>query len=459
MTKGALLLIGAAIAFCAGATETRADDRTTTSDAISERSRGRVLMVIENDGAPEDRRVWDESRTLTAAGWNVTVICPQTREGDQAAQETIDGIEIHRYPLRPAETTLGYFREYGQALWRTWRLVNRLQRERPFDVVHLANPPDFMYLATRGRGASGALMVFDQHDLMPELFRSRFGRAGLGYRVLRWIESRALHRADVVISTNESYRRIAVERGVAPDDVFVVRNGPDIDRFVPVEPDPSLRQGRRHLIAYLGVMGPQDGIDHALEALAALRRMRPDDWQAVFIGNGEVLEQMKQLAADLGLADLVDFAGWRGDNDIRRILSSADVCIAPDPPSPLNDVSTMVKIPEYMAIGRAIASYDLPETRISAGGAAAYAASPDPESLGRCVHELLEDPERRRTMGKEGRRRVEALSWQRSSRELLAAYNHAVGSAAGLRPASNEVRASGRVAVSGPADRPGDDLR
>ena len=248
-----------------------------------------------------------------------------------------------------------------------------------------------------------------------------------------------------MISTNESYRRIAVERGVAPDDVFVVRNGPDIDRFVPVEPDPSLRQGRRHLIAYLGVMGPQDGIDHALEALAALRRMRPDDWQAVFIGNGEVLEQMKQLAADLGLADVVEFAGWRGDNDIRRILSSADVCIAPDPPSPLNDVSTMVKIPEYMAIGRAIASYDLPETRISAGGAAAYAASPDPESLGRCVHELLEDPQRRQTMGEEGRRRVKELSWQRSSRELLAAYDHAVESVGRL--AAGEQRGAAHQAV------------
>ena len=416
-------------------------------------------MVIENDGAPEDRRVWNESRTLSAAGWDVVVVCPQTRDASQAATEVIEGIEIHRYPLRPAETTLGYFREYGQALWRTWRLVRRLQREQPFDVVHLANPPDFLYLAVRGPRARGARLVFDHHDLMPELFRSRFGRAGLGYRVLRAIERRALRAADVVISTNESYRRIAIERGVAPGDVFVVRNGPDLDRFVPVEPDPSLRRGRRHLIAYLGVMGPQDGIDHALAALAALRRMRPDDWHAVFIGNGEVLEQMEQLAAELGLADVVEFAGWRGDDDIRRILSTADVCLAPDPPSPLNDVSTMVKIPEYMAIGRAIASYDLPETRISAGGAAAYAESADPESLGRCVHELLEDPQRRQDDGREGRRRVKELSWQRSSRELLAAYDHVVASAAGSRPASNGVRASGRVAVSGPADRPGDDLR
>ena len=181
--------------------------------------------------------------------------------------------------------------------------------------------------------------------------------------MLRAIERRALRAADVVISTNESYRRIAIERGgVAPENVFVVRNGPDLDRFVPVAPDPSLRRGRRHLIAYLGVMGPQDGIDHALDALAELRRLRADDWHAVFIGDGELLDEMQALAAELGLSEMVEFAGWRGDDDIRRMLSTADVCLAPDPPSPLNDASTMVKIPEYMAMGGPIASYRLPET-------------------------------------------------------------------------------------------------
>ena len=367
-----------------------------------------------------------ESRTLTAAGWDVVLICPQTRDAGQATTEVLDGIEIHRYPLRPAESTLGYLREYGQALWRTWRLARQLQREQPFDVVHLANPPDFLYLAVRGPRARGARLVFDHRDLMPELFRSRFDRAGLPYRLLRAVERRALRAADVVISTNESYRRIAIERGVSAEDVFVVRNGPDLNRFVPVAPDPSLRRGRAHLIAYLGLMGPQDGVDHGLHALAELRQLRPDDWRAVFIGDGDVLDQMQQLATELGLSNVVEFVGWRGDDDIRRILSTADVCLAPDPPSPLNDVSTMVKIPEYMAIGRAIASYDLPETRISAGATAAYARSADPASLGRCVHELLEDPERRRAMGAEARRRVNRLSWQRSSTQLLAAYTHAV---------------------------------
>jgi glycosyltransferase involved in cell wall biosynthesis len=453
-----LLLMGTAIAVSAGPADTSADDRVTEGMA-GERSRGRVLMVIENDRVPEDRRVWAESRTLSDAGWDVAVICPDLGCGGQARVEELDGIEIHRYPLRPAGTTLGYIREYGQALWRTWRLVRRLQRERAFDAVHLGNPPDFLYLAVRKPRARGARLIFDHHDLMPELFRSRFGRAGVPYLVLRAIERHALRTADVVISTNESYRRIAIERGVVPEDVFVVRNGPELARFVPVEPDPSLRGGRPHLIAYLGLMGPQDGIDHALKALAALRQLRPDDWRAVFVGNGEVLEQMRALASELGLADAVEFAGWRGDDDIRRILSTADVCLAPDPPSPLNDVSTMVKIPEYMAMGRAIASYDLPETRISAGAAAAYGETAEPESLARCVHELLEDPGRRLAMGEEGRRRVSRLSWQQSSTELLAAYERVVDPAVKRRATPARGRASSGVAVTGPADDPGHDLR
>ncbi len=254
---------------------------------MTPRSRGRLLMVIENEGVPEDRRVWDECRTLTAAGWQVVALCPHADFAEQPDREVLEGIEINRFPLRAAGSALGYAREYGQALWRTRRLARRLQRQRPFDVVHLSNPPDFLYLAVRGLRARGARLIFDHHDLAPELYRARFGRGGLGYRVLRAIERRAMRRADVVISSNESYRRLAIDRGgVAAEDVFVVRNGPDLDRFLPVEPDPELRQGRRHLLAYVGVMGPQDGIDHALGALATLRRLRDDDWHAIFVGNG-----------------------------------------------------------------------------------------------------------------------------------------------------------------------------
>jgi glycosyltransferase involved in cell wall biosynthesis len=388
-------------------------------------TRGRVLMVVENQSVPRDRRVWNESRTLAYAGWDVVVVCPRVAGGREveAACETIAGVEIHRYPLRSAERALGYGREYAQALWRTARLVRTLERRGRFDVVHTANPPDFMHLALSGPRRRGARFVFDHHDLSPELYRSRFGRAGVGYRLLCALERRALSLADLVISTNESYRRIAIERGgVDPARAFVVRNGPDLERFRPVEPDPALRRGREHLIAYLGMMGPQDGIDHALHALAALRGLRADDWRGIFIGSGEMLEPMRALSAELGLADAVEFIGWRGDPEIRRILSTAAVCLAPDPPSPLNDLSTMIKVTEYMAIGRPIASYGLRETRISAGEAAAYAADSNPGSLGQCVHELLEDPQRQERMGGTGRERVVRLSWQRSAENLLDAY-------------------------------------
>jgi glycosyltransferase involved in cell wall biosynthesis len=385
---------------------------------------GRVLIISENAPVPADRRVWNISRTLAAAGWEVVIACAQGAERDSKPYEVIEGIEIHRYPLRPAGNALGYAREYGQALWRLWRLVRKLSRDRRFDVVHACNPPDVLLLAARSLRRQGTRFVFDHHDLVPELYRSRFGRGeDLGYRATLLAERIAYGLADVSLATNGSYARVAVERGgMDPEDVFVVRNGPDLTRFRPVEPDPAWRRGQAHLISYLGIMGPQDGVDHALRALAALRALR-QDWHAVFIGDGDALPAMRALAEELGLAGCVEFAGWRGDDDIRRILCTSDVCLAPDPPSPLNDVSTMIKIPEYMALGRAVASYALPESRVSALDTALYAAPGDPESLGRCVAELLDDPDRREQMGARARERVELeLAWQHSEGPLLAAY-------------------------------------
>jgi glycosyltransferase involved in cell wall biosynthesis len=389
---------------------------------------GRVLLISENAPVPADRRVWNIGRTLTAAGWEVVIVCAQGADRDSAPYEVLEGIEIHRYPLRPAGGSLGYAREYLQALWRIRRLVRRLARSRRFDVVHACNPPDVLLLAARSLRRQGARFVFDHHDLVPELYRSRFGRGeDLGHRATLAAERLAFRLADVSLATNGSYARVAIERGgMDPEDVFVVRNGPDLQRFRPVPADPDWRRGREHMIAYLGIMGPQDGVDHALRALAFLRTLR-DDWHAVFIGDGDSLPAMRALAEELGLADRVEFAGWRGDDDIRRILCTADVCLAPDPPSPLNEVSTMIKIPEYMALGRAVASYSLRESRVSAGDAAMYAAPGEPDSLGRCVAELLDDPERRERMSQLARERVEReLAWQHSEEALLAAYTKAM---------------------------------
>jgi glycosyltransferase involved in cell wall biosynthesis len=389
----------------------------------------RALLICENASVPADRRVWNESRTLRAAGWEVVVVCPQGKGPERAALEHRDGIEIHRFPLTAASgSAASYLREYAVALWHIRRLVRRLARDRRFDVVHVSNPPDFLLLAAHGLRAGGTALVFDHHDLVPELYRSRFGEArGWLYRIAVALERIAFGLADVVISTNESYRQLALARGrVAPENVFVVRNGPDLRRFRPLPPDPGLRRGHRYLIAYLGIMGPQDGVDHAIRALAWLIRRRAD-WQAIFIGEGDALQDMRKLAHELGVAERIEFAGWRYDEDIRTILSTADVCLAPDPPSPLNDVSTMIKIVEYLALGRAVVSYPLAESRVSAGPAAVYARSGDPESLGRCVDRLLDDPARRRRLGELGRARVEAeLCWQRSEVVLRAAYGRAL---------------------------------
>jgi glycosyltransferase involved in cell wall biosynthesis len=406
----------------------------------------RVLFISENAPVPADRRVWNQARTLTEAGWQVTIACAAGGRHTEP-YEVLEGIEIHRFPLAPAAGgPIGYLREYAQAMWRLRSPGRRLARRQRFDVVHACNPPDFLLLAARSLRRHGTRFVFDHHDLVPELYRSRFGGdTGVMYRVALALEQIAFRQADVTIATNESYRRIAIERGrKAPEDVFVVRNGPNLARFQPVDPDSSLKRGRRHLIAYLGIMGPQDGIDHAVRALGSLAAR--DDWHAIFVGEGDVLEDMRGLAGELGIGDRVEFAGWRYDDDIRRILSSADVCLAPDPPSPLNDVSTMIKIPEYMAMGKPVASYALAESRVSAGDAAAYAEGDDPKALGRCVDELLDDPERRARMGALGRERVASeLSWEHSERALLAAYARAlrvgeVSAPRGVEHASNRPR-------------------
>jgi glycosyltransferase involved in cell wall biosynthesis len=388
-------------------------------------SLGRVVVLDENLSVPFDRRVWHEARSLSRAGFEVDVVCPQGTERDREPFELREGIRIHRFPAASANgSAISYAREYGSALWHMSRLIRKLARERPFDLVHACNPPDLLLLVAWPLKRRGARFLFDHHDLVPELYLSRFGRGKDAlYRLTRLLERATFHLADVVIATNESYRRIALTRGRKhPEDVFVVRSAPDLSRFRAADPDPALKRGRRYLLAYLGVMGPQDGLDYAVRALAALRRRR-DDWHAVFVGGGEVLEPMRRPSRELGLQDVVEFTGWAHDEDIVRVLSTADVCLAPDPKNPFNDASTMVKVVEYMAMARPIVSYDLAESAVSAGDAAIYAEADDVDSFAACIDALLDDPDRRAVMSAEASRRIEALSWAHSERALLAAYD------------------------------------
>lgn len=406
------------------------------ANSTATRDAPRVLILVENNPIHSDRRAWNICLALVRAGCEVVAVCPQGPNDERPCYELRDGVQIHRYPLRFADGGVGgYVREYGSALWHTWRLVRRLSRERPFDVVHACNPPDFLLFAAWPARRAGARLVFDHHDLTPELFVTRFGtRHRWLHRLTLLLERMCFAVADVVLATNESYRQVAHTRGgKRPEEVFVVRNGPDLRRFRPLTPDPSLKRGRPLLIGYVGMMAPQDGVDHALRALALLGERR-QDWHAIFAGEGDARPELSRLSAELGIEDRVEFVGWLGDEQIARLLSSADVCLAPEPQSPLNDVSTMIKIAEYMAMSRPVVAYGLRESRFSAGEAGAYADANDVASYATRIDELLSDPARRLQMGRIGRERVEQeLSWEHSERHLAAAYRSVLdGSSSGL---------------------------
>ncbi|WP_410668424.1 glycosyltransferase family 4 protein [Amycolatopsis sp. cmx-4-68] len=391
---------------------------------------GKALILVENLSVPFDRRVWQESTTLRDAGWEVHVICPQGTKRDTEAEAVVDGVHIHRYPLKAATGgPAGYLQEYGSALWHTLRLARKVG---PVDVVHACNPPDLLYLVAKVLKRQGAKFIFDQHDLCPELYLSRFDRGqDLLYRGVCALERATYRAADVVISTNESYKQVArIRGGKRPEDVFVVRSAPVVERFHEVPAEPELKKGKPFMLAYLGVMGPQDGVDYALRALAKLRdEVGRTDWHAVFVGSGDAFDDMVALSAKLGLANQVEFTGRISDEDLVRYLSTADVCLSPDPLNPLNDVSTMNKVMEYMAMSKPIVSFELREARVSAGDAAVYAPANDESAFAKLVSRLLDDPEERIRMGKLGQARVAgALSWDHSAKSLLAAYEHAVKS-------------------------------
>ncbi|MET9696780.1 glycosyltransferase family 4 protein [Streptomyces sp. NPDC006529] len=405
----------------------------------------RALVLVENLSVPFDRRVWQECTTLRDAGWTVDVICPRGTKRDTEPEAVIDGVRIHRYPLRAATGgPAGYLQEYGSALWHTLRLARKVG---PVDVVHACNPPDLLFLPALWLKRRGARFVFDQHDLCPELYLSRFNRGeDLLYRAVCALERRTYRAADIVLATNESYRDVALRRGGRRAcDVFVVRSAPDTDRFRPVPPEPELKRGKPHLLCYLGVMGPQDGVDYALRALAQLRDVfGRTDWHAVFVGGGDTFDAMVELSRRLGLSEQVQFTGRVPDADLVRYLSTADVCLSPDPHNPLNDVSTMNKVLEYMVMGRPIVSFDLREARVSAGDAAVYAPANDEAEFAKLIAMLLDDPQKRARMGESGRERINGpLSWRNSQASLLAAYAAACPDGAAA-PAGGPARARRR---------------
>jgi glycosyltransferase involved in cell wall biosynthesis len=374
----------------------------------------RVLILLENEPYPYDRRVSQIAGALNGAGYDVTVAAPATPDFG-AADEVLDGVRVLRFPAPPEGSgAAGYLREYWAGLRGLRRIARRLEAEHPPDLVIACNPPDFLFLAVRGARRRGARLVFDHHDLSPELFESKFERRGPFHRALLAAERWSFRRADAVLSTNDSYAAIARERGGVPAErVFVVRNGPDPGRIRLVEPDPELRRGRRHLVTWIGRMSVQEGLDAVVEAADELRRRGRDDVAFALVGPGDAREGLVADVERRGLGDVVTLPGRVDDDGVRGYLSTASICLSVDPPGPLNDRSTMIKVLEYMALGRAVVQTPLPEMVRLCGDATLYARPRDPRDLADRIEELLDNPGRAAELGKLARQRIVdgGLTW------------------------------------------------
>ena len=388
----------------------------------------KILIIVENIPVPIDPRVWKEGLALRQADYEVSILCP-TGKGCEERYELRDGIHIYRHPL-PSEgnSALGYLWEYGCALFWEVLFAWWIYFRRGFHVIQACNPPDDIFLVAWPFKLFGVKFIFDHHDVNPELYLAKYGRKDIFYRIQVWLERMTFRVSDVVISTNESYKKVAMARGgVLPDNIFVVRNGPDLKRFRPVPPKPALKYGKHYLIGYVGMMSIQEGLDILLDVAERIRALGRKDIHFTCVGSGPSLAELRQIVQDKNLDDMVNFTGRISDADLLEILSTADVCVNPDKPCDMNDMSTMIKIMEYMALGKPIVQFDLQEGRVSAQEASLYSDNVNQVSdFANNILWLIDHPEERQRMGEFGRRRVETgLAWEYSIENLLAAYERA----------------------------------
>jgi glycosyltransferase involved in cell wall biosynthesis len=389
----------------------------------------KVLIIVENAPVPFDTRVWKEASSLHQNGYEVIVLC-HAGKGYEQRHEVINGIRIYRHPVpKEGSTPFGFLWEYGWSLfWEfvyTWWIFLR----RGFHVIQACNPPDDIFLIALPFKLLGIKYIFDHHDVSPELYLSKYGRKDVLYRAQVWLERLTYRFSDVVMVTNSTYRDRAVTRGgLDPKDVFIVRNGPDLRTFGPVPPQPALKCGKPYLIGYVGTMSEQDGLDILLDVALCIKNSGRRDVHFTCIGGGPGLAELRKMAQEKGLDDMLNFTGRIPDEQLLEILSTADVCVNPDRPCQMNDMSTMIKIMEYMALGKPIVQFNMKEGRFSAQEASLYADNHKGSAdFAAKIVWLLENPDERRRMGEFGRRRVEEeLAWEYSVANLLAAYGRVV---------------------------------
>jgi glycosyltransferase involved in cell wall biosynthesis len=393
----------------------------------------KVLIIVENLPVPFDPRVWKEACSLREHGYDVTVLCPKGKNYRQG-YERLEGIHIYRHPMpKEGNGVLGYVCEFSSALFWEAIYTTWIYFRRGFRVIQGCNPPDDIFLIALPFKLFGVKYIFDHHDANPELYLSKYETKGLLYRAQKLLEKLTYRFSDVVMATNQSYKELAVKRGgMCPEDVFVVRNGPDTETFKAAPPNPTLRHGKKYLVGYVGTMSIQEGLDILLDVALHIRSMGRQDVHFTCVGGGPGLAGLRQMVKAKNLEDVVDFTGRIPDQELLDILSTADVCVNPDKPCEMNNISTMIKIMEYMALGKPIVQFDLKEGRFSAGEASLYADNHDMVAdFAARILWLLDHPEERERMGEIGRKRVETeLAWKFSVENLLAAYERALSSRA-----------------------------
>jgi len=389
----------------------------------------KILIVVENLPVPFDGRVWKEACSLHENGYEVTVLCPKGK-GYSKGYELLEGVHVYRHPMsREGNSAAGYLFEYGSALvWEffyAWWIFFR----RGFQVMQGCNPPDNIFLVALFFKLFGVKYIFDHHDANPELYLSKYEKEGFFYKAQVWLEKMTFRFSDVAMSTNESYKKLAVKRGgLAPEDVFVVRNGPDLETFKPVPPKPELKYGKPYLVGYVGNMSIQEGLDILLDVAERIKSQGRRDVHFTCVGGGPGLPGLREMVKDKKLDDTVNFTGRIPDEQLLDILSTADVCVNPDKPCEMNDISTMIKIMEYMALSKPIVQFDLKEGRFSAGKASLYSSNNHDQvtDFAAKLLWLLDHPAERKEMGEFGYQRVQKeLAWDYSVANLLAAYERA----------------------------------
>jgi glycosyltransferase involved in cell wall biosynthesis len=393
---------------------------------MSSSKHNRVLMLLENCSFPQDVRVFPEACALVSHGYQVSVICPA--HSGESWREIVNGVHVFRYPGPPAiGSSLGYIWEYGYSLIATWMISLRVFIRPGFDVIHAGNPPDTAVFIAAFYRVFGKRFIFDHHDLAPELYLTRFGTKNhkFIYQMLIWLEQFSCRLADHVIATNQSYKALEIQRGKIPESrITIVRNGPTRDFIKFSKPDPSLRTQDRSMITYVGRMQYQDGVDCLIRALYHLvNDFHRTDFHCTLVGAGEALSMLQNMAEEMHIKDYLSFTGWVNQSEVPHYISAGDICVAPEPSNPLNDHSTMIKITEYMALGKPIVAFDLPEHRASAQAAALYALPNDELDFARQITVLMEDAERRAKMGQYGFDRVEKeLAWSHQETKLIEVY-------------------------------------